>query len=128
MIVSAAFAVRALIEDETHSDQNSVSIAGGDVRPAVVCRQRFPSVGRITGQRLRRAIGKSRTVDQSIDRQRTCLFGNYRRDGSGQTACPAQEDAELDGQTIRTNNAWLHDAVNLVIKNAYGDEEQIARC
>lgn len=38
---------------------------------------------------------------------------------------PAQEDVELDGQTIRTNNAWLHDAVNLVIKNAYGDEEQI---
>lgn len=38
---------------------------------------------------------------------------------------PAQEDVELDGQTIRTNNAWLHDAVNLVIKDAYGDEEQV---
>ncbi|MBS1787271.1 MAG: DUF4129 domain-containing protein [Acidobacteria bacterium] len=38
---------------------------------------------------------------------------------------PAQEDVELDGQIIRTNNTWLYDAVNLVIKNAYGDEEQI---
>lgn len=38
---------------------------------------------------------------------------------------PAQEDVELDGQIIRANNTWLYDAVNLVIKNAYGDEEQI---
>ncbi|MGH9802505.1 MAG: DUF4129 domain-containing protein [Blastocatellia bacterium] len=38
---------------------------------------------------------------------------------------PAQEDIEFDGQIIRTNNAWLHEAVGLVTKNAYGDEEQI---
>ncbi len=37
---------------------------------------------------------------------------------------PIQEDIELDGQTIRTNNSWLHEAIGLVIKNAYGDEEQ----
>ena len=37
---------------------------------------------------------------------------------------PIQEDIELDGQTIRTNNSWLHEAIALVIKNAYGDEEQ----
>lgn len=37
---------------------------------------------------------------------------------------PAQEDIEFDGQIIRTNNSWLHEAVGLVIKNAYGDEEQ----
>ncbi len=37
---------------------------------------------------------------------------------------PAQEDIEFDGQNIRTNNFWLHEAVGLIIKNAYGDEEQ----
>lgn len=37
---------------------------------------------------------------------------------------PIQEDIELDGQTTRTNNSWLHEAIGLVIKNAYGDEEQ----
>ncbi len=38
---------------------------------------------------------------------------------------PAQEDIQFDEQVIRTNNAWLHDAAGLVIKNANGDEEQI---
>ncbi|MFN0111878.1 MAG: DUF4129 domain-containing protein [Blastocatellia bacterium] len=38
---------------------------------------------------------------------------------------PAQEDVELDGHVIRVNNAWLHEAIALIIKNAYGDEEQI---
>lgn len=38
---------------------------------------------------------------------------------------PAQEDIETDGQVIRTNNAWLHAAADLIIKNAYGDEEQV---
>lgn len=38
---------------------------------------------------------------------------------------PAQEDIETDGQTIRTNNEWLHAAADLIIKNSYGDEEQV---
>jgi hypothetical protein len=38
---------------------------------------------------------------------------------------PAQEEVETDGQTIRANNAWLHAAADLIIKNSYGDEEQV---
>lgn len=38
---------------------------------------------------------------------------------------PAQEDVETDGQTIRTNNAWLHATTDQIIKNSYGDEEQV---
>lgn len=38
---------------------------------------------------------------------------------------PAQEDVELDGHVIRVNNVWLHEAITLIIKNAYGDEEQL---
>jgi hypothetical protein len=38
---------------------------------------------------------------------------------------PQREDVELSGQVIRTDNTWLHDAINLVIKNANGDEEQV---
>lgn len=41
------------------------------------------------------------------------------------TLIPAQEDIETDGQVIRTDNSWLHAAVELVIKNSYGDEEQV---
>lgn len=38
---------------------------------------------------------------------------------------PAEEDIETDGQVIRANNSWLHAAADLVVKNAYGDEEQV---
>src|SRR5205085_11121703 len=38
---------------------------------------------------------------------------------------PAREDVEMDGQSIHVNNAWLHEAIDLVIKNARGDEEQL---
>ncbi|MDX2044942.1 MAG: DUF4129 domain-containing protein [Acidobacteriota bacterium] len=38
---------------------------------------------------------------------------------------PAEEDIETEGSMIRTSNAWLHTAADLVIKNAYGDEEQV---
>ena len=38
---------------------------------------------------------------------------------------PAQEDIETDGQVIRTDNSWLHAAADLVVKNAYGDEEYV---
>lgn len=38
---------------------------------------------------------------------------------------PAQEDVELDGQVIRTNNVWLHESADIIIKNAGGDEEQV---
>lgn len=38
---------------------------------------------------------------------------------------PLHEDVEVNGQFIRTNNAWLHDAIEQVVKNANGDEEQL---
>ncbi len=38
---------------------------------------------------------------------------------------PVREDIEMDGQTIHVNNTWLHEALDLVIKNARGDEEQL---
>jgi hypothetical protein len=38
---------------------------------------------------------------------------------------PAHEEVELDGQPIRVNNAWLHEALDLVIKNVDGDDEQL---
>lgn len=37
---------------------------------------------------------------------------------------PAQEDIEVDGQNIKTSNAWLHLSADAIIKNASGDEEQ----
>jgi len=38
---------------------------------------------------------------------------------------PAREEVELDGQPVRVNNAWLHEALDLVIKNVNGDDEQL---
>lgn len=38
---------------------------------------------------------------------------------------PQHEDVEVNGQVIRTDNTWLHEAINLVIKNANGDDEQV---
>ena len=38
---------------------------------------------------------------------------------------PRREDVELNGQVIRADNAWLHAAIDLVIKNANGDDEQV---
>ncbi|HKQ72586.1 MAG TPA: DUF4129 domain-containing protein [Blastocatellia bacterium] len=37
---------------------------------------------------------------------------------------PASEDVEFNGSIIRVDNAWLHEAVDNVIKNAGGDIEQ----
>jgi hypothetical protein len=37
---------------------------------------------------------------------------------------PASENVEFNGSVIRVDNAWLHEAVNNVIKNAGGDIEQ----
>ena len=42
-----------------------------------------------------------------------------------QQSLPAREEVEMDGQTIHVNNAWLQEAIGLVIKNARGDEEQL---
>ncbi|HEX8998729.1 MAG TPA: DUF4129 domain-containing protein [Blastocatellia bacterium] len=38
---------------------------------------------------------------------------------------PQREDVEMNGQVIRADNSWLHEAINLVIKNANGDDEQV---
>jgi len=38
---------------------------------------------------------------------------------------PLREDVEMDGQTVRVDNTWLHQAADLVIKNVRGDEEQL---
>lgn len=38
---------------------------------------------------------------------------------------PQREDVEMNGQLIRADNAWLHEAINLVVKNANGDDEQV---
>jgi hypothetical protein len=38
---------------------------------------------------------------------------------------PVREDVEMDGQSVNVNNDWLHEAIDLVIKNARGDEEQL---
>ena len=41
-----------------------------------------------------------------------------------QRLLPPREDVELEGQSIHVNNAWLHEATGLVIKNVRGDEDQ----
>ncbi len=38
---------------------------------------------------------------------------------------PAQEDVEANGQNIRTSNFWIHESADVIIKNAFGDEEQV---
>lgn len=38
---------------------------------------------------------------------------------------PAREDVEFGGQSVRVDNAWLHEAIALIVKNANGDEEQV---
>lgn len=38
---------------------------------------------------------------------------------------PAREEVEIDGQIVSVNNAWLHEEIDLAIKNANGDEEQL---
>jgi len=42
-----------------------------------------------------------------------------------QQSLPLHEEIVMDGQTVHVNNAWLHEALDLVIKNARGDEEQL---
>jgi hypothetical protein len=44
--------------------------------------------------------------------------------GEVERLLPAGEEVEFNGETIRVNNAWLHEAVNNIVKNAEGDAER----
>lgn len=38
---------------------------------------------------------------------------------------PPREDVEINGQIVHADNGWLSEAIDLVIKNANGDDEQL---
>src|SRR5262249_7892453 len=37
---------------------------------------------------------------------------------------PSRENIELEGLSVYVDNSWLHEAIDIVIQNAYGDIEQ----
>lgn len=40
-------------------------------------------------------------------------------------ALPPHEEVDINGQSVRTDNTWLHEAIAQVLKNVNGDEEQL---
>src|SRR5262249_23921571 len=70
--------------------------------------------------RLNRA---ERTVDDVIERESPAPALVVRMNAI-KRLLPAREEIELNGSVIRVDNAWVHEALDNVIKNAGGDIEQ----
>src|SRR5262249_18152392 len=86
---------------------------------STVLGQGFLTVGDYAN-RLNRA---ERTVDDVMERESPAPALVVRMNAI-KRLLPAREEIELNGSVIRVDNAWLHEALDNVIKNAGGDIEQ----
>ncbi len=86
---------------------------------SIVFAQGYSTVGNYEN-RLNRA---KQAIDEVIERESpsTALVARMI---DIKRALPADEEVEFSGSTIRVDNAWLHAALNEVIRNASGDIEQ----
>ena len=97
----------------------AIAFLASQFGPAVLA-QGLSTVGDYANRLERAKQAMDEVIEQNIPAPGACGQDESR----SRRLAPASEDVEFNGSIIRVDNAWLHDAVNNVIKNAGGDIEQ----